>query len=156
MESSSQKWRHPGGKLRELGPESLSDAELLAILISSGVKGKPAGKIVEEIFAKFGSFKGVANQPLHKFLRIKGLGDVKTIRIAAAFEIARRIVNQGKRGLTSFPARQFERGGTEELENPHVFNAPNVVKARGIQALRILGEPPKDIINETKERLFAA
>jgi len=42
------------------------------------------------------------------------------------------------------------------LENPHVFNAPNVVKARGIQALRILGEPPKDIINETKERLFAA
>ncbi|TET26467.1 MAG: hypothetical protein E3J76_00290 [Candidatus Aminicenantes bacterium] len=156
MESSSQKWRHPGGKLRELGPESLSDAELLAILISSGVKGKPAGKIVEEIFAKFGSFKGVANQPLHKFLRIKGLGDVKTIRIAAAFEIARRIVNQGKRGLTSFPARQFERGGTEELENPHVFNAPNVVKARGIQALRILGEPPEDIINETKERLFAA
>jgi DNA repair protein RadC len=45
INSSSQKWKHPGGKLRELGPESLSDAELLAILISSGIKGKPAEKI---------------------------------------------------------------------------------------------------------------
>ena len=36
----------------------------------------------------------MANQPLEKFLEIKGLGDVKIIRIAAAFEIARRIVNQ--------------------------------------------------------------
>ncbi len=36
----------------------------------------------------------MANQPLEKFLEIKGLGDVKIIRIAAAFEISRRIVNQ--------------------------------------------------------------
>jgi len=94
MNSSSQKWRHPGGKLRELGPESLSDAELLAILISSGIKGKPAEKIAEEILDTFGSFEKIANQPLGKFLEIKGLGHVKAIRIAAAFEIARRIVNQ--------------------------------------------------------------
>ena len=96
MNSSSQKWRHPGGKLRELGPESLSDPELLAILISSGIKGKPAEKIAEEILANFGSLKGMANQPLHKFLEIKGLGHVKTIRIAAAFEIARRIETREK------------------------------------------------------------
>ncbi|HEX29091.1 TPA: hypothetical protein ENG04_03305 [Candidatus Poribacteria bacterium] len=88
------RWRHPGGKLRELGPESLSDAELLAILISTGVKGRSAEKIAEEILAKFGSFKGIANQPLEKFLEIKGLADVKIIRIAAAFEIARRIVKE--------------------------------------------------------------
>jgi DNA repair protein RadC len=90
MNSSSQKWRHPGGKLRELGPESLTDAELLAIVISSGIKDKPAERIADEILAKFGSFKGMANQPLHKFLEIKGLGDVKIIRVSAAFEIARR------------------------------------------------------------------
>jgi DNA repair protein RadC len=87
-----QKWTHPGGKLRELGGESLTDAELLAILISTGTKGKPAEKIAQEILDKFGSFKGMANQPLEKFLEIKGLGDVKIIRIAAAFEIARRII----------------------------------------------------------------
>jgi DNA repair protein RadC len=89
-----QQWRHPGGKLRELGADSLTDAELLSILISTGIKGKSAEKIAEEILAKFGSFKGMANQPLKKFLGIKGIADVKIIRIAAAFEIARRIVNQ--------------------------------------------------------------
>jgi DNA repair protein RadC len=92
--SEIQQWCHPGGKFRELGAESLSDAELLSILISTGIKGKPAEKIAEEILAKFGSFRGIANQPLEKFLEIKGLADVKIIRIAAAFEIARRIVNE--------------------------------------------------------------
>jgi len=87
-------WHHPGGKLRELGADKLTDAELLAILISTGIKGKPAEKIAEELLAKFGSFKGMANQPLEKFLSIKGLADVKIIRIAAMFEIARRIVNE--------------------------------------------------------------
>lgn len=52
-------------------------------------------------------------------------------------------------------AGQFERGGTEELENPYVFNAPDVLKAGSHQALKILGEP-KDIISEMKTRLFAA
>jgi DNA repair protein RadC len=92
--SEPPKWRHPGGKLRELGAENLSDAELLAILISTGVKQKSAEEIAKEVLAKFGSFKGMANQPLEKLLRIKGLGDVKAIRIAAAFEIARRIVKE--------------------------------------------------------------
>ena len=87
-------WQHPGGKLREVGPETLTDAELLAILISTGTRNKPAEIIAEEIIQRFGSFKGMANQPLSKFLELKGLGDVKAIRIAAAFEIARRIVNE--------------------------------------------------------------
>ena len=92
--SPVQRWRHPGGKLRELGPEMLSDAELLAILISAGIKGKPAERIAEEILARFGSFKAMANQPLHKLREIKGLGSVKIHRIAAALEIARRMLNQ--------------------------------------------------------------
>jgi DNA repair protein RadC len=77
-----KKWSHPGGKLRELGAEALSDAELLAILISTGIKGMPAERIAED---------EMANVPLEQFLEIKGLSDVKIIRIAAAFEIARRL-----------------------------------------------------------------
>ena len=92
--SPVQRWRHPGGKLRELGPEMLSDTELLAILISAGIKGKPAERIAEEILARFGSFKAMADQPLHKLREIKGLGAVKIHRIAAALEIGRRMLNQ--------------------------------------------------------------
>ncbi len=52
-------------------------------------------------------------------------------------------------------ARQFEKGGTEELENPHIFEAPDVLKAGGLSALKDLGKP-EDIITEAKKRLFAA
>jgi len=91
--SESHQWSHPGGKLIELGADHLSDAELLAILISTGIKGKSAEKIAEEIMSKFGSFKGMANQPASKYLKIRGLSDVKITRIFAAFEIAKRCVD---------------------------------------------------------------
>ena len=94
MNRKSPIWQHPGGKLRELGAETLTDAEPLSILIAPGITGRPAEKIAEEILQRFGGFKGMANQPLEKLLDIKGLGDTKIIRIAAAFEIARRIVNE--------------------------------------------------------------
>jgi type I restriction enzyme R subunit len=58
-------------------------------------------------------------------------------------------------GKTLFAlAKQFIKGGTEELENPYVLNTPEVRKAGGLQALKVLGEP-KDVIHETKKRLFA-
>lgn len=86
-------WKHSGGKLRELGPDKLEDAELLAVLISSGTKGRPAEAIARDIIARFSSLAGLANQPLESLLTIKGLGDVKILRIAVALEIARRAAN---------------------------------------------------------------
>jgi DNA repair protein RadC len=93
--ASSHKWRHPGGRLKELGPENLSDAEILAVLISAGIKGKPAEHITTKILARFRLFKAMADQPIKKFLEIKGLGAVKTHRIATALKITRRIGLKG-------------------------------------------------------------
>jgi DNA repair protein RadC len=94
MVEGETRWQHPGGKLRELGADKLSDAELLAVLISSGTKGRPAGAIACEILNRFGSLAGLANQPLEVLLSVKGLGDVKILRIAAALELARRTVEE--------------------------------------------------------------
>jgi type I restriction enzyme R subunit len=52
-------------------------------------------------------------------------------------------------------ASQFARGGTEGIENPQVFDTPEVRSAGGIRALRELGRPA-DVLRETKERMFAA
>jgi DNA repair protein RadC len=83
-------FEHPGGKLRDLGAESLSDKEILSIIISSGTNGMSAEMIADELLEEFGSIAGMAGEPLEKFLKIKGLGDVKIIRLAAVFELARR------------------------------------------------------------------
>lgn len=90
----NSQWKHPGGKLREQGAGSLTDSELLAILISTGIHGKSAEGIAEEVFAKFGSLEGLTNQPLERLLEIKGLSDVKITRIAAAYELARRLAER--------------------------------------------------------------
>ena len=84
-------WRHPGGKLRELGAPSLTEGELLAILISTGIPGKSAEVIAQEILDKYGALSELAGRPLEDFLQFKGLSDVKIIRIAAALEVARRL-----------------------------------------------------------------
>ena len=52
-------------------------------------------------------------------------------------------------------ASQFSLGGTEALENPHVFEAQNVRRAGGLAALRALGKPAT-VLRKTKQRLFAA
>jgi DNA repair protein RadC len=91
---SYKSWKHPGGKLRELGPASLSPAELLAVIIGTGNKGRSAESIANDILQKFGSLEALSNVPLSKLLAIKGLGDVKIIRIAAALELARRTTDE--------------------------------------------------------------
>lgn len=95
-EESSQyvRWKHPGGKMRELGPKALTNEELLAILISTGYKGKSAIDISKELLEKHGSLESLSNMPLAELLKIKGLGDVKIIRIAAALELARRTTEE--------------------------------------------------------------
>lgn len=80
--------------MREQGADSLTDSELLAILISTGIHGKPAETIASEVIEKFGSLEGLANQPLERLLEIKGLSDVKITRITAAFELARRLAER--------------------------------------------------------------
>jgi type I restriction enzyme R subunit len=52
-------------------------------------------------------------------------------------------------------ASQFAKAGTEALETPHIFSTPEVIKAGGILALELFGEPAVLLVN-TKERLFAA
>ena len=59
------------------------------------------------------------------------------------------------RGTLEALAAQFARAGTEGLENPQVFQMPDVVRAGGLTALRALGRPA-EVLRETKERLFAA
>jgi len=52
-------------------------------------------------------------------------------------------------------AGQFAEGGTDGLENPQVFQTPEVVRAGGLHALQVVGRPA-DVLRETKERMFAA
>lgn len=57
--------------------------------------------------------------------------------------------------VISAVASQFERGGTDGLENPQIFNTPEVKEAGGLKALKVAGNP-RELLSETKQRMFAA
>lgn len=81
----------PRERLLRLGAQSLTDAELLAILLRVGMKGTSAVELARQILRKFGSLRGVAGIPLSALLAVKGLKAAKAAQLAAAIEVARRI-----------------------------------------------------------------
>jgi DNA repair protein RadC len=85
-------WKHPGGKLRRLGPAALTDTELLTVILGSGSSGRSAEEIAGEIISEYYSLPGLMGKPIGELMTIKGLKEVKATQIAAVFEVARRIV----------------------------------------------------------------
>ena len=79
----------PREKLLAQGSATLSDAELLAVLLGSGVRGKDAIALGRELLAGAGSLGALLGRPEHA-MRASGLGPAKRARIAAALELARR------------------------------------------------------------------
>jgi len=85
----------PREKLLKYGTEKLTDAELLAILLRTGTKGKSAIEMADEILKNAGgSFRGLAGKDISEITKISGVKDAKVVSIAAALEISRRISKQ--------------------------------------------------------------
>lgn len=90
--NTSIKWKHPGGKLRRLGPTSCTETELLTIILGSGSKGKTAEQIAQEIINKYHTLPDLMGTTLKELMEIKGLKEVKATQLAATFEITQRVI----------------------------------------------------------------
>lgn len=86
----------PREKLLKKGEHSLSDAELLAILLRSGVKGQSALDLARQILQKFKTLRDMSHTDIRDWKGIKGLGKAKIAQLKAALEIASRFNSQGE------------------------------------------------------------
>ncbi|WP_191490169.1 RadC family protein [Pseudomonas sp. FEN] len=80
----------PREKLLEQGAASLSDAELLAIFLRTGVSGKSAVDLARHLLSRFGSLRGLLESDQQAFGRQLGLGPAKFAQLQAVLEMARR------------------------------------------------------------------
>ena len=80
----------PREKLLKNGPATLSDAELLAIFLRTGVAGKSAVDLARELLAGFGGLRPLLNASRTDFCAGQGLGDAKYAQLQAVLEMARR------------------------------------------------------------------
>lgn len=81
----------PRERLAKYGPQSLSNAELLAILLRVGIKGENAVQLGQRLLADFGGLRGLQQASIEDVIRKKGLGPAKAAQILAAIELGRRI-----------------------------------------------------------------
>lgn len=80
----------PREKLLRQGPKALSDAELLAIFLRTGVKGKSAVDLARELLLEFGSLRQIMKADLTQFCQGEGLGSAKFAQLQAVLEMSRR------------------------------------------------------------------
>ncbi|OQZ01972.1 MAG: hypothetical protein B6D35_01940 [Candidatus Brocadia sp. UTAMX2] len=81
----------PRERLLSRGPHSLTDAELIAILVRVGFQGTNAVELGRNLMKQFGSLRAMAEAPLSAMFDVKGLKGAKVAQLAAAMEIVRRV-----------------------------------------------------------------
>jgi DNA repair protein RadC len=95
----------PREKMLLRGAGALSDAELLAIFLRTGVKGKSAVDLARELLIRFGSLRSLLEADRQTFCDSPGLGEAKYIQLQATVEMSRRYL-----------AEKIQRG--DALQNP--------------------------------------
>jgi DNA repair protein RadC len=87
----------PRERLTDLGAQSLSTAELLAILIGSGGGGRTALGLGQEVLAQAqGSLRRIASQPVATLTSVNGMGLARAVAIHAALELGHRMASEGR------------------------------------------------------------
>ncbi|MCX7886830.1 MAG: DNA repair protein RadC [Verrucomicrobiae bacterium] len=81
----------PRERLIRLGPDHLRNAELIAILLRTGMKNLSAVQLADQLLKHYRSIEALARAPLEELRRVKGIGKTKAVQLKAAFELAKRL-----------------------------------------------------------------
>jgi DNA repair protein RadC len=81
----------PRERLAALGPQALSNAELIAILLRVGVPGENAVQVGQRLLQKFGGIGGLHRAPFNELCNQHGIAEAKAAQIKAAIELGRRL-----------------------------------------------------------------
>lgn len=84
----------PRERLLQHGPEAMTTAELIAIILASGIKGTPILQLAQQILMQFGSLEALADATIAELCSIKGLGPAKALQLKAAISLGARIAKK--------------------------------------------------------------
>ena len=87
-------FERPREKLLQLGPEGLSDGELLAVLLRIGATGRSAEDLGRQLMSQFDGISGIDRAHMEELLAVPGMGVAKTAQLKAAIEIGKRVRRQ--------------------------------------------------------------
>jgi DNA repair protein RadC len=99
----------PREKLLERGAQALSDAELLALLLGSGIKGRSAVDVARSLIADFGSLRELLSADRPRWEAQLGIGPARYATLMASIELARRHFREPLRSSSALSAPDFTR-----------------------------------------------
>ena len=126
----------PRERLAAHGADALSNAELIAILLRTGLKGTNAVDVARQLLAKYQTLQALARASLADLQKIKGIGRDKAVTLAAAFALARKM------------ARELQN------ESPVLDNPENVVQLLRDQNLVKNSETLQVLLLNTRYKLI--
>jgi DNA repair protein RadC len=100
----------PRERLLARGPASLSDAELVALFLGTGVRGKSALDVAGELLARFGRLSRLLSAPAGELDAVPGIGPARLAQIAAVMELARRALAEEMKSRDSLTSPAAVRG----------------------------------------------
>ena len=113
----------PREKLLAQGPAALADAELLALLLRTGVRGQGVLQLADSVLTRFGGFAGLLHADVASLKGVKGLGPAKRAELAAVVEMARRALAQRLVARTVFDTP----GAVKDYVQLHLAELPHEV-----------------------------
>src|SRR5215469_2055211 len=81
----------PRERLQHFGPQALSMAELLAIILHTGTRGGSVLELASKLLAKYGGLAGLVRADFRELCAEHGMGEAKSAQVKAALEIGRRL-----------------------------------------------------------------
>jgi len=81
----------PRERLKRLGPEALTNSELIAILFRTGSRKSGAQDVAQRLLARFGDLERLARASLEELCEVEGVGQVKAMEVKAALELGKRL-----------------------------------------------------------------
>ena len=84
----------PREKLLQRGASALTDRELIAILLRTGVKGANAIEVGGQLLKEYKNLRGLCRCSAQQLKQIRGVGEAKAVHLAAAFELGQRLVKE--------------------------------------------------------------
>jgi DNA repair protein RadC len=111
----------PRERLLEAGPQALSDGELLAILLGTGLRGQPVAELSRRLLSEWGSLTALLGSAPAELASAKGLGPARVARLLAAVEVGRRYLGAPveRRSALAAPADAARFLKAKLLDLPH-------------------------------------
>jgi DNA repair protein RadC len=125
----------PRERLLKWGAKGLSTSELIAVLLNTGAKGLPVTTLADQLLAEHGGLRGLMKLDVAELSSVHGLGPAKVAKLAAALELANRVVALGPD------------------ERPRISTPEDIVRLIGPEMGSLGQEQLRVVLVDTKHRL---